>query len=237
MSASIYDTAWMSMVSKKIDGETTWLFPSSFQYIYDTQDEEGGWQNGDEIDSILNTLACLLSFLKHRKLKTDDDELDDKIDSATQFLTTKLAGWDISTTDRIGIEITIPNMLDMLELEGIHFAFPELNQMREANKARMKQIDLSLMYKFSSSILYSLESFIGVIDFDKLSQYLRNGSMMGSPSSTAAYLMNASTWDESAEQYLRDAIENGKRIADGVVTNVFPLSTFEFAWVIFRNRK
>ena len=122
-------------------------------------------------------------------------------------------------------------MLELLQLEGVEFKFREVGKLREQNKARMAAIDMSVVQKFPSSILYSLESFIGIIDFDKLSRYLRNGSMMGSPSSTAAYLMNVSKWDDSAEQYLRDAIENGKRIGNGVVTNVFPISTFEFAWV------
>jgi hypothetical protein len=64
-----------------------------------------------------------------------------------------------------------------------------------------------------------------------MSEHLRDGSMMGSPSSTAAYLMNVSQWDDAAERYLRDAIENGNRLYEGMVTNVFPISTFEFAWV------
>jgi hypothetical protein len=95
----------------------------------------------------------------------------------------------------------------------------------------MAKINFGALYQNPESILHSLESFIGLVDFDRLGVHLRNGGMMGSPASTAAYLMNASQWDEAAEGYLKEAVANGRRIANGMVTTVFPMSTFEFAWV------
>jgi hypothetical protein len=55
-----------------------------------------------------------------------------------------------------------------------------------------------------ATILHSIEALIGIVDFDKLPYLKVGGSMMGSPSATAAYLMHCSTWDEGAEAYLRD---------------------------------
>ena len=231
MSGSIYDTAWVSMVSKSVNGMSTWLFPTSFHYICDAQNESGGWEGGDAIDEIINSLACLLSLKRHSNVESGVSELPDKIDMATQFLTVKLSQWDISTTERVAFEIIIPSMLDLLALESIHLQFPEADKLRQLNEAKMSKIDLSLLYQFPSSVLHSLESFIGKIDFDKMSHHLNDGSMMASPSSTAAYLMYASKWDDTAERYLRDAVENGRRIEEGVVTNVFPIRTFEVSWV------
>ena len=74
MSGSIYDTAWVSMVSKLVEGETTWLFPSSFQCICDTQGESGGWEGGDPIDEIVNTMACLLAMKRHHNAEMSEDE-------------------------------------------------------------------------------------------------------------------------------------------------------------------
>jgi hypothetical protein len=55
---------------------------------------------------------------------------------------------------------------------------------------------------------------------------------MGSPSSTAAYLMNTSVWDEDAEQYLRRVIvQCQKYVGDRGVPAVWPITTFEFSWV------
>src|SRR5271170_5084509 len=74
MSGSIYDTAWVSMVSKSVEGNHTWLFPASFQCIWDTQNEEGGWEGGDPIDGIVNTLACLLAMQRHLKIDLEFQE-------------------------------------------------------------------------------------------------------------------------------------------------------------------
>jgi hypothetical protein len=231
MSASIYDTAWVSMVSKSVQGLSTWLFPTSFQYICDAQNESGGWEGGDAIDEIVNSLACLLSLKRHDKVETEVSELADKIDMAKQFLTVKLSKWDTSITERVAFEIIIPSMLNLLALEGIHFQFPDADKLRQLNEAKMSKINLSLLYQFPLTVLHSLESFIGRINFDKMSHHLNCGSMMASPSSTAAYLMYVSKWDDAAERYLRDAVENGRRIEAGVVTNVFPIRTFESSWV------
>jgi hypothetical protein len=234
MSPSIYDTAWVSMVAKAVEGndEVVWLFPSSFDYICDNQKASGGWEGGDAIDEIVNSLACLLSLKRHYKVQTSEvSELADKIDRATQFLNTKLADWDIESTERVAFEILVPSLLDLVEHEGIHLRFPDAEKLRQLSQIKMSKINFSLLYKHPTTMLHSLESFIGTVDFDQVSHHLAGGSMMGSPSSTAAYLMNTSVWDESAERYLREAVENGKRNGDGSVCNVFPISVFEFAWV------
>ena len=231
MSGSIYDTAWVSMVSKSVEGTSTWLFPTSFQYICDIQNESGGWEGSDTIDEIVNSLACLLSLKRHYKIESGASNLADKIDKATKFLTAILSKWDISTTERVAFEIIIPSMLDLLNLEGIHLRFPDADKLRRLNEVKLSKINISLLYQFPSTVLHSLESFIGRIDFDKMSHHLKDGSMMASPSSTAAYLMHASKWDDTAERYLRDAVENGRRINQGVVTNVFPIRNFELSWV------
>jgi len=239
MSGSIYDTAWVSMVSKYVEGETTWLFPSSFQCICDAQGESGGWEGGEAIDEIVNTMACLLAMRKHQKTEMEEEqeevdestELEKKIDKAKDFLVSKFADWNDSNTEGVAFEILIPSMLDLLDQEGIQLRFPNSEELRQRNQTRMSKINFSVLYKYPSAILHSLESFIGAIDFDKMSHHLQDGGMMASPSSTAAYLMNVSKWDDNAERYLRDAVENGRRIAEGMVTNVFPISTFEFAWV------
>jgi hypothetical protein len=231
MSPSIYDTAWVSMVSKPVDGERKWLFPASFEYICITQQENGGWEGGDLIDEIVNALAALLALKRHEKVDTEPSDLAGKIDRATRFLTAKLADFDSNNTERVAFEILIPSMIDLLELEGISLQFPDAENLRKLNQVKMSKINFELLYKYPSTMLHSLESFIGTLDFDKMGHHLVEGSMMGSPSSTAAYLMNVTNWDDNAESYLRAAVENGKRNGEGSVTNVFPISTFEFAWV------
>jgi len=168
---------------------------------------------------------------RHEKVDPEPSDLADRVDRATVFLTTKLADFDSHNTERVAFEILIPSMIDLLELEGISLQFPDAENLRQLNQIKMSKTNLALLYKYPSTMLHSLESFIGIIDFDKIGHHLVEGSMMGSPSSTAAYLMNVTNWDDNAESYLRAAIENGKRNGEGSVTNVFPISTFEFSWV------
>ncbi|CCD54066.1 hypothetical protein BofuT4_uP132460.1 [Botrytis cinerea T4] len=40
-SMSTYDTAWVSMVSKDVDGVRHWLFLEAFQHIVDAQVQDG----------------------------------------------------------------------------------------------------------------------------------------------------------------------------------------------------
>ncbi|KAL8784071.1 MAG: hypothetical protein Q9213_004198 [Squamulea squamosa] len=54
--------------------------------------------------------------------------------------------------------------------------------------------------------------------------------MFASPSSTAAYLIRSSQWDEDAERYLKWAIETGSGKRNGSVPNVFPSTNFEIIW-------
>jgi hypothetical protein len=51
--------------------------------------------------------------------------------------------------------------------------------------------------------------------------------MMGSPSSTAAYLMHASVWDDEAEAYLRKVLKYSAGRGNGSVPCAWPTSVFE----------
>lgn len=51
--------------------------------------------------------------------------------------------------------------------------------------------------------------------------------MMGSPASTAAYLIHSSRWDDEAEEYLRSLTIAG----NGKVASAFPVSVLEIFWV------
>src|SRR5579859_317732 len=147
MSASVYDTAWVSMISKPVEGKSTWLFPASFGYICDTQQESGGWVGGDVIDEIVNALACLLSFKRHEKVDPEPSELADRIDRATRFLTAKLAVFDSHNTERVAFEILIPSLIDLLEVEGVSLQFPDAENLRKLHQKKMSKINFELLYK------------------------------------------------------------------------------------------
>ncbi|CAF1415613.1 unnamed protein product [Adineta steineri] len=238
VNVSIYDTAWVSMVSKTIDGKTEWLFPQSFQLILDSQSSDGGWEvDKSPVDAIVTTLACVLALKRHQSTapvyEGSEDDINYRIDIAVKFLNSKLDSWDVSTTERIAFELIIPSLLKLLEIEyGIIFRFRDYNILVAIHHKKMAMIDNSMIYKFQSTCHYTLEAFIGRIDFNRLRNLKHKGSFMSSPASTAAYLMNVSSWDEEAEQFLRYVLVHCKRYGNGGVSIICPTTAFEFSWSI-----
>ena len=127
MSSAIYDTAWVSMVSKELSGRRIWLFPECFHYILDHQRDDGSWESYAS-DGILSTAASLLSLTLHlNEPRQIEDisiaEIKDRSKRATAALQARLHTWDVSTTEHVGFEILVPAMLRLLRKEGYQFEF------------------------------------------------------------------------------------------------------------------
>ncbi|RYP17316.1 hypothetical protein DL765_004607 [Monosporascus sp. GIB2] len=238
MSCAVYDTAWVSLVTKVVNGEKQWLFPESFQNILEAQSEDGGWDTvASQVDGILNTAASLLTLIRHAKdpLQIDiisQDELQKRSTSAAVSLQCQLAVWDVSAATHVGFEIIVPALLKQLELEGFTFNFDGRDELYKLNAEKLAGFNPEYLYrKTQMTALHSLEAFIGVIDFDRVAHHKALGSMMASPSSTAAYLMNTTSWDNEAEAYLRHVV-NVSPTHDGGVPSAYPSTYFEYTWIL-----
>ena len=236
---SVYDSAWVSMVEKEIDGEKRWLFPESFRYILERQDLDGSWKSyASEIDGIVNTLAALLSLLKHRAAPPSSDgsrlnDIEPRIFRAIVAIEKMLQAWKVEATTHCAFEVIVPAHLELLAENGIHLEFNGKAKLMKVFRDKMSRLNPEqLSGKTTSTILHSLEAFLHV-NFNDIRHHTAFGSMFASPSSTAAYLMRTSHWDDEAERYLRWAIDTGSGKGDGSVPNVFPTTNFEMAWVGF----
>lgn len=240
MSCAAYDTAWVSLVSKSINGKKQWLFPESFRYLVDHQKEDGSWggQNSP-IDIILNTAAPLLSLKQHATeplqfANTPEFELiEGMICRAERRLQQELDEWDVAGTVHVGFEVIAPAMLKLLAAEGLCFSFAAHHELMELNLEKLKHFDPEVLLYGSqkSTLLHSLEAFVSTIDFDRVAHQKVGGSFMASPSATAAYLMNVSSWDDEAEDYIRRVIVEGPGSGLGAVPSAYPSSNFEHSWV------
>jgi hypothetical protein len=238
MSVSIYDTAWVSMIIKNTGDTCEWLFPKSFDLVVTAQQLNGGWEiDGSEIDGLLSKMAALLSILKHHheekdslKVSTEHD-LQSSISKAVSWLKEKLQIWDFASAVGVGFEILVPMHLYLLSQHGLDFSFPEKQLLLKTYEEKMSKFDAALIYSGkNTTFAHSLEALIGKIDFDRASVQLSDGSMMASPSATAAYLMEGS-WDEVAESYLKDVFQHGAGKGTGGFPSAFPSEVFEISWV------
>jgi len=238
MSPAVYDTAWLAMVSKSVNGSSIWLFSQCFEYVLDQQQEDGSWPSyASAIDGILNTAASLLCLQKHcASLLPSEcishDQISLRIDRATLALQRLLDVWDVASTVHVGFEVLVPALLEYIRLEGVSFTFPDIETLKRFNGEKLKKFKPEYLYgKMQLTALHSLEAFVGKIDFDKVSHHKVKGSFMASPSSTTAYLMNASNWDRDCEDYLRRVADGGPGAGSGGVPSAWPSTTFETTWV------
>lgn len=243
LSCAVYDTAWVALVTKLNNGRKCWLFPESFQYILDNQAKNGAWSDdtGIQIDGVLNTMAGLLALKRHQaeplQIAVDHQDLHRRIDLAVSALRLRLDAWDVSTTNHVGFELVVPSMLELLEREdpSLLFDFEGKKELMAIYHAKMARFKPEMLYDGKIiSLTHSLDGLTGKIDFDKVGRFKVMGSMFASGASTAAYLINTSTWDDEAEDYLRHAIKSSVGHGDGSVPGVFPTTTFEYTWVSFK---
>ncbi|OTA68818.1 Ent-kaurene synthase [Hypoxylon sp. EC38] len=236
-SPSIYDTAWLSMIEHPYDKVKRWLFPECFEFILQSQSEDGSWESySSQIDGILNTASALLSLKKHLAVCPDHpchEEWTRRRVKAQVALGNLLKYWNVSSSDQVGFEILIMKHLSLLENEGISFQFPQYHALRALYDAKLKRLSPDTILKTHSTLYHSLEALIGHVDFDQISRWQEeDGSMLGSPSSTAAYLIHTSLWDTRAEGYLRSVLRFSTGNGNGGVPCAWPTSVFETAWVV-----
>ncbi|KAI9148470.1 Copalyl diphosphate synthase [Paramyrothecium foliicola] len=243
MTCAIYDTAWISLIVKKNPGKRSWLFPQSFDYLVRTQSDNGSWgqsKRASQIDIILDTAASLLSLRRHLKEPLNTTAysilgLEERIAKATQSLGTQLNHWDVAATTHVGFEIIVPTILELLRLEdpSMIFEFGGKKTLEHIHNVKMARFIPESLYGYQpSSAIHSLEAFTGMLDFDRINHHKARGSMMGSPSATAAYLMHCTTWDDEAEAYLRNVVEKSSGKGTGAVPSAFPSMYFEYSWVL-----
>ncbi|KAE8137311.1 hypothetical protein BDV38DRAFT_293075 [Aspergillus pseudotamarii] len=232
-SLSLYDTAWVSMITKPdAVGARQWAFPEAFAYVLRQQQDNGSWGiNASPVDGILNTMAGLLSLLEHHAVETAQcsvgsdigpADYEERISRAIKSLSDALNSWNI----------LVPCLLQQLAQRGVSLDFPGRQDLIKLHQQKLSKFRPEMVIsKQQTTLLHSLEGLIGKVDFEKLKHHCTEyGGMMGSPASTAAYLIYSPVWDEAAEKYLHNVVERCGSC--GGVPSGFPTPVFETSWTI-----
>ncbi|PLB51302.1 Ent-kaurene synthase [Aspergillus steynii IBT 23096] len=240
-SISLYDTAWLSMVTKAdAAGSHQWAFPESFNFVLHQQREDGSWgAYSSPVDGILNTLAGVLSLLVHQSQTRNEGPdsyepivYEHRISKGIDSLSSALNEWDVEATVHVGFEVLVPSLLSQLAQQGIEVQFPGKGILMQLHQQKLaKFVPEMVTGKHQTTLLHSLEGLIGKVDFDQLAHHCTAyGGMLGSPASTAAYLIQSTHWDDAAEKYLRNVIRSYGSC--GGVPSGFPTPVFETSWTI-----
>lgn len=242
-SASTYDTAWVAMVERPgPNGSAEQVFPECFDFLLETQQADGSWrsESGSTLDNILNTLSALLALQKRSPSTSGQSRVDltSRCAKAEAVLVRMLRSWDIASCDRVGFEVILPSLMRLLEQYGYQFD-KELpgehgKSLTALYEKKVSKLFPVLFSETPTTLIHSLEAFAGMLDYDKVKHHRSpRGDMLGSPSSTAAYLMFAQTWDQEAVEYLRSVVSAmAPQTGNGAVPSAFPTHLFELTWVL-----
>ena len=236
-SGGVYDTAWLSMVSKFDLGLRSPLFPDCFNYLLASQQDDGAWgATASQVDGITNSLAGLLALATRRRSKRPDSlessSLSWRIERSRSAIQCLLQDWNVSQSVQVGFEILVPSLLRQLKSFDIHFDFPGHSTLMQLHNQKLRKFDPTLVYSTkSTTLLHSLEAFVGLVDFDRVGHHCSEASgIFASPAATAAYLINAAAWDYRAERYLKMVVTaSGKT---GAVPSAYPTCLFELSWAL-----
>ncbi|PYI10684.1 hypothetical protein BO78DRAFT_414321 [Aspergillus sclerotiicarbonarius CBS 121057] len=234
---SIYDSAWLSMVYKPNGDHLEWLFPQCFHYVPSLQGENGAWPAYVTcVDGILSTAAALLALLDRREHVPGTKEAEDlspRIKQATAGLGSLLMAWDVTTSDQVGFEAIIPSLLQQILRFKIRFEFPGQVHLGRLSLLKRQRLCPEILYsRKQTTLLHSLEALVGDVDFDRVSHHCTvESGILGSPASTAAYLIHSSGWDVRGEAYLHRVVNTaGDR--QGGVPSGYPTCIFEVSWAL-----
>ena len=158
-SPTIYDTAWLAMVSKEMDGGIRWRFPECFQFLLDHQIADGGWEAyASEVDGILNTMAALLALRLHADAPDYlgcplPSDIETRITKATTFLQKKLQEWDGERSIHVSFEILVPSLPHLLQQEGLSFTPPGHQILTSLHREKLTNFDCRILYGTARNIM------------------------------------------------------------------------------------
>ncbi|XP_023511554.1 ent-copalyl diphosphate synthase, chloroplastic isoform X2 [Cucurbita pepo subsp. pepo] len=231
ISISAYDTAWVALIPRVLDGVKTPLFPSSLEWIAQNQLPDGSWGDSGIFsahDRILSTLACVLA-LNSWKVHPDKSE------KGMVFLNKNISKLEDENAEHmlIGFEVAFPSLMEFAKRLNLQVPTdsPVLQEINHRRNIKLTRIPKEIMHKVPTTLLHSLEGMEGMegLYWGKLLKLQApDGSFLKSPASTAFAFMK--TNNSNCLKYLESVVNR----FNGGVPNVYPVDLFEHIWSVDR---
>ncbi|KAG0503701.1 hypothetical protein HPP92_003773 [Vanilla planifolia] len=206
LSASFYDTAWVTMVPSPRFAETP-CFPQCLDWILDNQHPDGSWgppgPNLSAIKDVLSsTLACVLA-LKRWNVG------EEYVKKGLWFIGTNFSScMNEKFPSPIGFSIIYPGMINLAIEMGLKLPVPEvdIDAMLSIRESALRRETEKNSAGSKAYLAFVAEGLPELQDWGNIMNYQgKNGSLFNSPSTTAAALTHVR--DDKALNYLSSLLE------------------------------
>jgi halimadienyl-diphosphate synthase len=223
-----YDTSWAARL-RNADGSLA--YPGLLEGIVNRQHPDGSW--GGRIpyayDRVLTTLSVVLLLARVGSREQDQEQRA----AGERYIWLNAAALEREPHRTVGFEMILPTLLEEGRELGLDLPYAQLRHYDEERRKKLKLLPTERLFDRRTTALFSLEAFAGRADVDAVTGLLSgDGSVAGSPSSTAWLLGRSPDWRERhprSAAYLEGLMS---RYGAGLPT-MAPYDVFARAWVLY----
>ncbi|MEJ3749929.1 hypothetical protein WEI85_42545 [Actinomycetes bacterium KLBMP 9797] len=218
-----YPTAFVARL-RAPDGAP--LFPRALSWLRRRQWPDGSWGGAvpQASDRLVSTLAAVGALAA-----APEPWAPAAVRAGLDYLRAHPAAWRDDPHELIAFELAVPHLLAEAGERGHDLPYAAFDGLTRLRADKLARVPADAWSSRPTTLLYSLEVLTGAYDPAPAGRFLaRNGSLGNSPSATAAYW--AATGAPAALDYLR-RLDGAS--PDGGYPEVYPIATFETAWVLY----
>lgn len=222
VAAMAYSTACASRLEAD-DGNP--VFPLAREWLRKHQHPDGSWGGTvpNAYDRLVSTVAAVLALHDVR-----DEWATDAVRAGVDYLRDHATDWHNAVGEPIGFEVVACHLVAQARSAGL-MSTDSLDELLRLRDDKLSRIPADGLATKPTGLLYSLEAlgeFTSMADMAKFTS--ANGSMANNPPATGA--LWEATGNPASLAYLHEA---ERSTGDGGMPEIYPISVFEPAWVIY----
>nr|MBA3789971.1 hypothetical protein [Rubrobacter sp.] len=226
--ATDYDTSWAARL-RNADGSLA--YPGLLVGLTNRQHPDGSWGGSVPYayDRMLTTLSVVLLLARVGNREQDQEQRE----AGQRYIWLNAATLEREAHRTVGFEMILPTLLREGEDLGLDLPYAQLRHYDEERRKKLSLLPAERLFKRRTTALFSLEAFAGRADLDDVAGLLSgDGSVAGSPSSTAWFLGQAPDWREQHPQSAA-YLEGLMPLYDAGLPTMAPYDVFARAWVLY----